>query len=138
MSELVYTVDASGRVYKNGVLDEYETEMRNGPPAAGVFEEESPEQTVMDVAVEQIRPTWKELASSAAEAAKTLMTQGAKTVSEEEKTARLGFCSHCKHLSREKRCLHVRLADGTVERGCGCYMPVKAWLKSMKCPTGRW
>lgn len=50
------------------------------------------------------------------------------TVSEEECCKRLEVCSSCPYFIKEgNRC-----------NECGCFMKLKANLKSSKCPIGKW
>jgi hypothetical protein len=58
------------------------------------------------------------------------MTQDAQPEKESRSdliAARLETCSQC-----------PRLTDLSICRECGCYMPVKALFKSVKCPLGHW
>jgi len=86
---------------------------------------------------QQVKPKMAELMSNAAEAAKTILLSGGKVVSEEERQQRFGVCLLCNHLSDSQRCVHI-LQAGRLEKGCGCYMPVKVNFAAMKCPNGKW
>lgn len=40
---------------------------------------------------------------------------------------RMAVCERCPALSASKRC-----------NECGCYMPIKVYMKTAACPLGRW
>lgn len=87
---------------------------------------------------QQIKPTLAELSLSAVDAMKSILVSGFDCVDEAERARRLTFCTVCQHLSDKKKCVHIVLPDGSVERGCGCYMPAKVNFAAMKCPIGKW
>lgn len=48
-------------------------------------------------------------------------------VSSEIRQERIHICNNCENLSKIKTCSQ-----------CGCFMPLKTWLKSSKCPIDKW
>src|SRR5207248_693358 len=65
--------------------------------------------------------TWN-LATSVA----AFIADGCRTITPEEFAARLSTCDGCDR-RRENRCL-----------ACGCYLPIKARWRVMKCPLAKW
>lgn len=45
----------------------------------------------------------------------------------ESRNLRVNICETCENLSSLKVC-----------KVCNCFMPVKTWLKTKKCPIGKW
>ena len=43
------------------------------------------------------------------------------------RTQRIQICKSCEELSQLKFC-----------KKCNCFMPVKTWLKTKKCPLSKW
>ena len=61
----------------------------------------------------------------------------------ETKASRLEICKGCKHFTKRGTCGTPVLGDevvvdGVTLRTCGCFMHVKASLKSSFCPLGKW
>lgn len=55
---------------------------------------------------------------------------GFKNVSQDEYDNRLSICGSCELFRHsDKRCSHP---------SCGCFMEKKSWLRSAKCPIGKW
>lgn len=49
-------------------------------------------------------------------------------ISEDERNARLDTCKSCEfYLSTTTQC-----------KKCGCFMPLKTWLKNSSCPMDKW
>lgn len=48
-------------------------------------------------------------------------------VDNEKALLRRTKCNQCEHLSKHKFC-----------NQCGCFMPIKVWLKTSKCPISKW
>ena len=48
-------------------------------------------------------------------------------VSSEERNKRVEICKSCDRLNKLNFCVL-----------CGCFMPVKTWLKSKSCPANKW
>lgn len=44
-----------------------------------------------------------------------------------ERTDRFNICKNCKDLTVLKMCSI-----------CNCFMPLKTWIKSRKCPVSKW
>ena len=65
-------------------------------------------------------------------------------VEAKEKERRLGICHKCKFYQEStKSCGTLLVGDEVTYRKkkvrlCGCRMPVKAKLKAMSCPLGKW
>ena len=72
-------------------------------------------------AVSLSRRAWNLASSLAAFAA-----DGGRMVSKEQYAQRLAICDDC-HRRQDSRC-----------GACGCYLPVKAKGRAMKCPLDKW
>lgn len=57
--------------------------------------------------------------------------------SEDEASKRLSICEQCVHYDGG-RCADITLADGTLERGCGCNLKAKTRLQTESCAYGKW
>jgi Family of unknown function (DUF6171) len=45
----------------------------------------------------------------------------------EERKIRISLCKECDELTQFNKCSK-----------CNCFMPIKTWLKSSKCPLEKW
>lgn len=52
---------------------------------------------------------------------------GQNLLDKEERQLRINICESCEFLTKLKVCSK-----------CNCFMPVKTWLKTKKCPAGKW
>ena len=77
------------------------------------------------------------LAAAIGAVAKNIVKGQPVKVSQEEARARLDICKTCPHI-QGNRCMDIQLADGTVEKGCGCNLSVKAEYADMVCPQDKW
>lgn len=65
-------------------------------------------------------------------------------VNEIKKVERLEICKGCEHYNRKRGTCGTPvignevIVDGVTLRTCGCFMNVKASLKSSFCPLGKW
>ena len=57
------------------------------------------------------------------------VTTGGVRVDETEQARRLDVCRACEWFRADERCAHPR---------CGCWIKAKTWLRSERCPAGRW
>ena len=48
-------------------------------------------------------------------------------VDNETRLERIKICESCENLTKLKTC-----------QECGCFMPIKIWLKMSKCPLDKW
>lgn len=48
-------------------------------------------------------------------------------IDKDERQARIDLCESCENLTKLKTCSK-----------CNCFMPVKTWLKTKKCPINKW
>lgn len=84
-------------------------------------------------AVETAQPEYPSLAKQAANAlgsAARFVASGGATVSQEEFDRRRAICLACpskRYVAAEDRC-----------EACGCYLAIKPWGKSERCPEGHW
>lgn len=129
-SDDIFTATSDGKLYKNGVLVEKPLYAKS---------DYKPEDIVpLQEGVEQVKPTLSELLFSVEDAFPQLVASGFALISKEEKERRLSYCKDCFHLSSRGYCYHVRLLSGEIEKGCGCYMPIKVQFAAMVCPVGKW
>jgi hypothetical protein len=52
---------------------------------------------------------------------------GFKNVTTEEYKERINVCNNCEYLDKNNRCSE-----------CGCFVAVKNWMESEKCPKNKW
>lgn len=63
-------------------------------------------------------------------AASTAITTGRLKVDQKTAKSRLSFCQGCEYYIQDaERCSH---------ESCGCYVRIKAWMYSERCPAGKW
>jgi hypothetical protein len=86
-------------------------------------------------------PFWRQAGSAAAavgRAATSLVTGESPVAQRYLVQVRLATCASCPHYL-DGRCNDLLAADGTVlEKGCGCFVAVKAELNTESCPLGHW
>lgn len=70
-------------------------------------------------------------AAAMADVAKGWFKGGQVRVAKEEQERRFAICQSCTEWfdPEKERCRHPR---------CGCYMRLKTWLASQRCPIGKW
>jgi hypothetical protein len=69
--------------------------------------------------------------------AKAIINNQPVLVSAEEKARRDGICLSCPHY-QNGICVNITEPDGTIKKGCGCTLSVKATLATETCPQGKW
>lgn len=79
-------------------------------------------------------PKISRVIANASASIKDSLLVGARTgrfkVDEATQKSRLSFCQDCDYYRPEdSRCSHP---------ACGCYVRLKAWLYSQRCPAGKW
>lgn len=69
-------------------------------------------------------------AKAARDTIREAVTTGRVMVETEEQLKRKAICLACETFNADKeRCAHP---------DCGCYMKLKTWLTSQKCPVNKW
>jgi hypothetical protein len=82
---------------------------------------------LITVKIEPKLPPIEKQVKNFAESLVKIVQSGFEIVTQEEETERLGICSTCEFLNKDWRCCK-----------CGCFMTIKAKLKVMDCPEGKW
>ena len=129
----IITVFSDGRRFVNGIPEAEHQENVQREFFARMEKSFTVEEDVV-----LVKPDLMELAKNAARAAQDIAASGFKTIELEERKQRLDVCMNCNHFDQNSRCIHIRKKDGTLERGCGCYMPLKVNFAAMTCPIGKW
>lgn len=83
----------------------------------------------MDQELPSLKQMAAELLTSAKSVIETLASKGIVLTTEEKAIYRYkGHCESCEFFIKDQsRCSR-----------CGCYMKVKVWIESMKCPANKW